>query len=211
MKTGIFFDGYHTYKKLNNEDSNFNYGFYDYNKVIAKIVSTINASTKETPECKIAFKGWYQGILDYYQDGQDVKNSNDIDFIKGSYWKLKNERNHHLSLIKAGLEPVYLPIRNSDSKEKGVDVAMSVSAINKAHNLGLKCVILVTNDSDFEPLIHNLRKYGVYTIVISFKLNGQNDSNRLKEVSDLHLTFEDIISDAEINSYLEQKEELSSI
>ena len=80
---------------------------------------------------------------------------------------------------------------------------MSVSAINKAHNLNLNCVILVTNDSDFEPLIHNLRKYGVYTIVISFKLNGQNDSNRLKGVSDLHLTFEDIISDEEILQMLD--------
>ena len=34
-------------------------------------------------------------------------------------------------------------------------------------------------------------------------INGQNDSNRLKGVSDLHLTFEDIISDEEILQMLD--------
>ena len=139
-----------------------------------------------------------------------LKSAENVTLLKDAYIQLKKERGHHLSLIRAGLEPIFLELNHDDNKEKGVDVALAVSAINKAHNLNMECAIIISNDGDFEPLIHNLRKYGVYTIVIPFipdYSKVDQVSARLSRSCDVIIPIQDLIKVDEIGSYMVEEEQ----
>jgi uncharacterized LabA/DUF88 family protein len=82
--------------------------------------------------------------------------------------QLLADRIHHLDLIHAGIEPKFIPM-STTQREKGVDVALAIEAIQAALTDSLDLSILVTGDGDFVPLARALMKHGVRVGVLYFR------------------------------------------
>ena len=83
------------------------------------------------------------------------------------------------------------PFLIQEGIEKGVDVALSIAVGNKAQSSQLDLVILLTDDSDYTPLIHNLKKKGVNTITINFE--NRNPAVALRTEAFYSATYGDLL------------------
>jgi len=85
------------------------------------------------------------------------------------------------ALTKAGIEVKSkdLQIFPGGMKKADWDVGMAVDAIKLSEKLD--CVVLVTGDGDFVPLIEYLQSQGQQVEIIGF---DKSSSNKLKEASD---------------------------
>ena len=86
---------------------------------------------------KVVYAAWHQGLF-------TAKNATEE--------QLRLDRNLYHDLMHAGIEPKYLPISQQD-KEKVVDIAMAVDALQVGLDGKLDIAILVTGDGDFVPLV----------------------------------------------------------
>lgn len=199
MKTGIFFDGNHACifleEKLN---SGYEYTRLDYSKLMLQIANEINVQFKI--EVKLNYKAWYQGIKRSHITKYSLSNKVTLESI---IWKYHNDRTLYISLINSGIETVFLEVKkvNDKIKEKGIDVALAVGVINNVNDLGLECVIICTNDSDFSPLLHNLRKKGILTIVVGFNTENQQ-AHKLKLNADYILSFDSLVKKENLKKWL---------
>jgi uncharacterized LabA/DUF88 family protein len=194
MKTGIFFDGYHCQKFWNETDNDKKsskdkqYNKIDFAAVIIKIKKQIQK--EENKKLNIIYKAWFQGICASHIDNIKVMKA-DTKSLQKIVWKYHNERTRYIQLIRHGVESIFLEHAYDETgkyKEKGIDGALTVNCINNVNNLDLECVIICTNDSDHEPLLHNLSKRGVYTVVVSFN-PPEIVANRLKRQCDFQFEF----------------------
>jgi uncharacterized LabA/DUF88 family protein len=78
------------------------------------------------------------------------------------------DRINHSDLIHAGIEPKFIPM-STTQREKGVDVALAIEAIQAALTDSIDLAILVTGDGDFVPLARALMKHGVRVGVLYFR------------------------------------------
>ncbi len=189
FRVGIFYDGYHVIRRMN-EDHNFNPQHFNYNKLNEKILSYVKEMIGN--DCKLLFKGWYQGVHDSYLGDTIVKKCTDIEFLKKVVNQYHVDHMNHFKLIEGGIEVVYLPYQKDHEgvlREKGVDVALSVAAGNQIQNLNINLVILLSNDSDYVPLIHNIAKKGITTIIINFQ---EKASIKLKKIADFHFQYDEV-------------------
>lgn len=189
MKSGIFFDGYHCVNFWSKDtiESGYKYGKIDFTHEIEKIISKI----RKEKDVNLIYKAWFQGIVEYYFNGFDDLEKKDVEQLKKIVWQYANDRHLYIHLIRHGIESIFLEHaldENGKYHEKGIDNALTVNCLRVVEDLKLDCVILCTNDSDFEPLIHNLKKYGVYTVVVCFNPNSKV-SHRLKRQADLLIDF----------------------
>ncbi|MCR9171542.1 MAG: NYN domain-containing protein [bacterium] len=161
-KVAIFYDGWHVFRKLlHRKKGPQHFNYTNLNNAIEQYVKdTLNV------EYKLCYKGWYEGIEKSFFDISSLNRKTDVEEMRSIILKYYNVHTNHYRLSEAGVETTFLPIE--DHGEKGVDVALAVAVSNRVEMLDLNLVIILTNDSDFAPLIHNIKKRGVETITISF-------------------------------------------
>lgn len=162
IKVGVFYDGYHVFRKLFEEKKGTQH--FNYTKLNDSIEQYVK--DKFNVEYKLSYKGWYQGIQKSFFDINSLKKMTNVEKLRNIIQNYYNVHTNHYRLIEAGVETTFLPIE--DHGEKGIDVALAVAVTNRVESLGLNMVIILTNDSDFAPLIHNIKKKGVDTMTISF-------------------------------------------
>ena len=92
-----------------------------------------------------------------------------------------DEKNFFEALLKLGIETKTkdLQIFPGGSKKADWDVGLAVDAIKMSPRLD--CVVIVSGDGDFIPLVEYLQTVGVQVEVVSF---GKSTSGKLREVID---------------------------
>jgi uncharacterized LabA/DUF88 family protein len=92
-----------------------------------------------------------------------------------------DEKNFFEALLKLGIETKTkdLQIFPGGSKKADWDVGLAVDAIKMSPRLD--CVIIVSGDGDFVPLVEYLQTNGVQVEVVSF---GKSTSGKLREAVD---------------------------
>ena len=88
--------------------------------------------------------------------------------------QLHNDRNKHLELIHAGIEPKFAAMAQSQ-REKGIDVALAIEALQAALSDTIDLAVLVTGDGDFVPLARALMRHGVRVGVVYFQYQVGED------------------------------------
>jgi uncharacterized LabA/DUF88 family protein len=101
---------------------------------------------------RVVYAGWYQGLFSS---------------TKATERQLHTERNRHMDLMLAGVEPKYVPMSQS-GREKGVDVALAVDALQVGLAGMIDIAILVTGDADLVPLARALMKHGIRVGILYF-------------------------------------------
>ncbi|MCJ7743021.1 MAG: NYN domain-containing protein, partial [Dehalococcoidales bacterium] len=102
---------------------------------------------------KVVYASWHQGLF-------TAKNATEE--------QLRSERNLYHDLMHAGIEPKYLPVSQQEEKEKGIDVAMAVDALQIGLDGKIDVAVLVTGDADFVPLARALKKQGIRVLAAYF-------------------------------------------
>ncbi len=187
-KVGIFFDGHHVFRKLletKKGSQHFNY---------TKLNEAIKQYVKDTLgiEYRLCYRGWYEGIAKSFFDITKLQKMTDVEELRDVIQRYYEVHTNHYRLIEAGIETTFLPIENHG--EKGIDVALAIAVTNRVESLDLDFVVILTNDSDFAPLIHNIKKKGVDTMTISFDDHGKISHALKRRV--LHATtYDKVIKD----------------
>jgi uncharacterized LabA/DUF88 family protein len=75
--------------------------------------------------------------------------------------------------MHAGTEPKYVPMSTSQG-EKGVDVALTVDALQVGLAGNMDVAVLVTGDGDFVPLVRALNKQGVRVLAAYFEFEAKD-------------------------------------
>jgi uncharacterized LabA/DUF88 family protein len=100
----------------------------------------------------VTYAAWFQGISDVSKVDHDL---------------LAKDRELQHDLVSVGIHPTFLPMANA--KEKGVDVALAISALEVAFTNRIDLIVLVTGDGDFVPLVWALKRRGVRVGVVGFE------------------------------------------
>jgi hypothetical protein len=132
---------------------------------------------------RVVYSGWYQGIFvpTHSTDHQ-----------------LRADRNRHIDLIHAGIEPKYMPMLQ-ETGEKGVDIAMAIDALQIGLEGKIDVAVLVTGDGDFIPLVRALMKHGIRVATVYFEYESNRHrsfaSDRLLTASNYTLNIVEIEKD----------------
>ena len=110
---------------------------------------------------KVVYAAWHQGLFTSTQATPD---------------QLRIDRNRHHDLMHAGVEPKYLPMSQTQ-REKGIDVALAVDALQVGLDGKIDIAVLVTGDGDFVPLVRALNKQGVRVLGVYFKFQMKDGKN----------------------------------
>lgn len=78
-----------------------------------------------------------------------------------------------------GITTHYLPLKVQNNKkiEKGVDVWLALEAYEISLLKKLDCVVLVTNDINFRPLVKKLHTLGVNVVLLSWEIDWQSEND----------------------------------
>jgi uncharacterized LabA/DUF88 family protein len=91
---------------------------------------------------------------------------------------LRKDRNLHHDLMHAGVDTKFLPMsmgkKESKVKEKGVDVALAVDAMKVGLSGTIDVAVLVSGDADFVPLLRELMKVGIRTLIVYFEYESED-------------------------------------
>jgi len=152
-RIGVFYDGsYFTYAQ--------GYFYHDrrlgwlkFRPFHALIESYTRIKEQGYSYYKIVYAAWFQGMSDSAQLDER---------------QLRNDRNLYNDLMYTGIEPKYLPMTASQ-KEKGVDVALAIDALQIGLDRKIDIAILVTGDADLIPLVRALMKQGIRVMAAYFE------------------------------------------
>jgi len=115
-------------------------------------------------------------------------------------------------LMGEGIVSHYLPVKiiNGRRQEKGIDVWLSLEAIEMAFNNHFDVVVLVGSDSDYVPLMRKLNGMGKHTILLSWdfeytdeeghRFSTRTSQDLLEEVT-YSLPMHEIIDDLAENEF----------
>ncbi len=84
------------------------------------------------------YAGWYQGLFTSTQSTDQQR---------------RIDRNRHIDLMMAGIEPKYVPMCSLEQGEKGIDIAMAIETLQIGLEGKIDVAVLVTGDGDFVPLV----------------------------------------------------------
>lgn len=112
LRTGIFYDGYHVMKRLN-KDYNYSPWHFNHNRINDKIITYAKSVTKN--DCRLLFKGWYQGVIDSYLGDTNIKKCDDVVLLRKLVQQYHKDHLGHIKLIEAGIEPTYLPYKKDNN------------------------------------------------------------------------------------------------
>jgi uncharacterized LabA/DUF88 family protein len=107
---------------------------------------------------KVVYAAWHQGLFTSKDATAD---------------QLKRDRNLYHDLMHAGVDPKYLPMSQKHG-EKGVDVALTVDAMQVGLGQMIDVAVLVTGDGDFVPLVRALNKHGVRVLAAYFAFEAKD-------------------------------------
>lgn len=82
--------------------------------------------------------------------------------------KLEDERRFEDVLMRAGIVPHYLPIDDTNPREKGIDVWLSLEAFDLAVHDYYDVLVLIACDGDYAPLIRKLTGIGRRSMVLAW-------------------------------------------
>jgi hypothetical protein len=115
----------------------------------------------------VTYAAWFQGI-----SGSEVGAD-----------ALTKDRDLYHDLIREGIHPTLLPMSSGrgrwTAREKGVDVALAISAMEVAFTNRVDLIALVTGDADFVPLVWALKRRGLRVGVFGFNYGADgSDGDR---------------------------------
>jgi hypothetical protein len=208
-KTGIFYDGSHT--------------FIGFEALLGKQIERLNFKTAEkklneflTREMQMplrfVYQGWYEGLMKNHFPNESVGELSRLmkyDDLKQIIFKYQRDRQLHWALIAAGIEPIWLqrhrivnPVTQHVSyKEKGVDTALTISLLRKVELFNLETVIVFCNDKDYDPLFHNVRKNGATVITIDCT-PVRKENHGLPRFADRSFHYSEIFNSSDLISDL---------
>jgi uncharacterized LabA/DUF88 family protein len=181
-RIGVFYDG--SYFQIANRHSYYqpNLGWLQFKPFHKFLEDCIREREPGHTQYSVLYAAWFQGMPGVSQAKEK---------------QLTNDRKLYNDLMYAGIEPKFVP--QSGSKEKGVDVALAIDAMQLGLDGKIDVAVLVTGDSDFVPLVRALMKHGVRVMAAYFDyLNGnQKDlfSERLLNTCTYSLSINGIPGD----------------
>ncbi len=178
-KTGILFDGYHTWLGFKDILGESKLHLLNFTKAESNLRAFIKAEINW--DSQIMYRGWFQGIRKGYLPYNDVKKlrGEEKEGLMRIINKYHRDRELHWALIEAGIEPLWLQLKKlhdaNDVEEKGVDAALVIAALRRVDFYNLDTLIVFTNDRDYEPLFHNLRKHNISVITVDCTPEGSRN------------------------------------
>jgi uncharacterized protein (TIGR00288 family) len=109
----------------------------------------------------VTYAAWFQGVSNASKVRHD---------------QLAKDRELQHDLMAVGVHPTFLPMTHA--KEKGVDVALAISALEVAFTNRIDLIVLVTGDADFVPLVWALKRRGVRVGVLGFQYKHPSDETK---------------------------------
>jgi len=82
--------------------------------------------------------------------------------------------------MHAGIEIEYLP-NSASNREKGVDVALAIGALQIGLEGKIDIAVLVTGDADLVPLARALKKQGIRVMAVYFEYEDGEDRSFINE------------------------------
>jgi uncharacterized LabA/DUF88 family protein len=152
-RIGVFYDGsYFTYAQLYFYAER-QLGWLSFPPFHTLIENSIREKEQGYFNYRVVCAGWYQGLFTSTQ-------SNDR--------QRRIDRNRHIDLMHAGIEPKYAPMSQEDG-EKGIDIAMAIDTLQIGLEGKIDVAVLVTGDGDFVPLVRALMKHGIRVATVYFE------------------------------------------
>lgn len=155
-RLGVFYDGSYV-SDCQRHFYRADVGWLSFRALHALIQEFVRRKEQGFFDYKVVYGAWFQGLHTTRQAEPEF---------------LRKDRNLHHDLMHAGIEPKFLPMSDGqkDGKvhEKGVDVALAVDALKAGLSGTIDVAVLVTGDADFVPLLRELMKVGVRTLIVYF-------------------------------------------
>ena len=155
-RIGVFYDGTY-FSKSQKYFYRTDVGWLDFRALHSFIEDYVRNKEQGYFAYKVVYGGWFQGLHTSRQTEPKF---------------LHKDRNLHHDLMHAGVETKFVPMSESkkDEKphEKGVDVALAVDAMKVGLSGTIDLAVLVAGDADFVPLLRELMKVGVRTLILYF-------------------------------------------
>lgn len=161
-RIGVFYDGsfftyaqYHFYaeKKL---------GWLTFQPFHSLIENFVREKEQGFSNYRVAYAGWYQGLFTSTQSSEK---------------QLHSQRNRDIDMMHAGIDPKYVPMSQSQ-REKGVDVALAIDALQVGMEGKIDIAVLVTVDGDLVPLARALMKHGIRVAVVYFDYESKTQNRK---------------------------------
>ena len=111
---------------------------------------------------RVVYAGWYQGLFTSTQSNER---------------QLHSQRNRDIDMMHSGIEPKYVPMSQSQ-REKGVDVALAIDALQVGMEGKIDIAVLVTGDGDLVPLARALMKQSVRVAVVYFDYESKPQNRK---------------------------------
>jgi len=179
-RIGVFYDGsYFSYpqryfyhkRKL---------GWLSFKPLHSLLESYLRTKEQGYTHYKIVYASWTQGLFTS-KDAQENQ--------------LRSDRRQHHDLMHAGVEVKFIPMSASkvsiakgddsetstSSREKGVDVALAIDALQIGLEGEIDIAVLVTGDADLVPLVRALMKQGIRVMVCYFEYKDGDEHSFANE------------------------------
>jgi uncharacterized LabA/DUF88 family protein len=164
-RIGIFYDGsYFAYPQRYFYHKR-NLGWLLFKPLHSLIESYIRTKEQGYTNYGIVYAFWTQGLFTSSEADEH---------------QLRNDRNLQHDLIHAGIEIKYLP-NSALNREKGVDVALAIDALQIGLEGKIDVAVLVTGDADLVPLAQTLMKQGIRVMVVYFQYEDGEDRSFINE------------------------------
>lgn len=162
-RIGVFYDGsfftyaqYHFYaeRKL---------GWLTFQPFHSLVENFIREKEQDYSHYRVAYAGWYQGLFTSSQSSEK---------------QLHSQRNRDIDMMHAGIDPKYVPMSQQTQREKGVDVALAIDALQVGMEGKIDIAVLVTGDGDLVPLARALMKHGIRVAVVYFDYESKPQNRK---------------------------------
>lgn len=182
-RIGVFYDGsYFTYAQLHFY-ADCKLGWLSFLPFHTLIENFIREKEQGYFNYRVVYSGWYQGLFTSSQSTDHQR---------------RVERNRHIDLMHAGIEPKYVPM-SQEKGEKGIDIAMAIDTLQIGLEGKIDVAVLVTGDGDFVPLVRALMKNGIRVAIVYFEYQSDRRnsfvSSRLLTASNYSLNVTDLEKD----------------
>jgi uncharacterized LabA/DUF88 family protein len=162
-RIGVFYDGsfftyaqYHFYaeRKL---------GWLTFQPFHTLVEDFVREKEQGFPVYRVVYADWYQGLFTSTQSNEK---------------QLHAQRNRDIDMMHAGIEPKYVPMSQQTQREKGVDVALAIDALQVGMEGKIDIAVLVTGDGDLVPLARALMKHGIRVGVVFFDYESKPQNRK---------------------------------
>jgi uncharacterized LabA/DUF88 family protein len=156
-RIGVFYDGSYLSYARHHYYHERKIGWLDFQPLHLAFENEVRSKEKDFSTYKVVYSAWFQGLFSSAAANDD---------------QLRRDRRLHLDLIHAGIDPKYVPMSTS-GKEKGVDVALAIDALQAGLDGKVDVAVLVTGDGDLIPVVRALMKQGVQVMIAHFDYRGR--------------------------------------